>query len=307
WIATPDHWHATITMDAMEAGKDVYCEKPMTLYWHEAKAVYETALRTRRILQVGAQGTSGPGWDKANELIREGKIGKVLWSQTSSSRNSKGGEWNYGIDQGVSPSNLDWDRFIGPAQWRPFDPERYFRFRKYWDYSGGTATDLFSHYLYALMKALGPELPSSVVSGGGNWVHKDREVPDTFHMLAQYPSGHTVLAVSSMANEQGVSTLIRGQQATMYPGGGGVTIRREPAFLEEGEETGGEIKVSVPHPGDILKAHANNLFECMRTRAKTNCHAELAYKTTVAIALSVASYRENRVKVFDPVREQLVS
>jgi len=303
WIATPDHWHARMSIDAMEAGKDIYCEKPMTRYWQEAKEVYRTVLRTGRIMQVGSQGCSDPKWKKAHELISKGYIGKIVWSQTSIGRNSKGGDWNYSIDLTAGPHNLDWNAFLGSAPKRPFDPERFFRWRKYWDYSGGIATDLFSHVLHALLKTIGPEFPRRVVAGGGIFVHKDRETPDTFHMIADYPSEHSVVAVSSQANEQGLPVVIRGHEATMYLTGSNISIRPERIYADEREE----MNIQVKGVGDLLKAHHRNFIECVRSRKQPNCHAELAYKVTIAILLAVKSYRENKVMLFDPVKEEVVS
>jgi hypothetical protein len=187
-IATPDHWHARISIDAMNAGKDVYCEKPMTLYWEEAKEVARTQALTGRVMQVGAQSASEDRVWKANEVIRSGALGKLLWSQGGYSRNSRDGEWNWYIEPEASPQNLDWKRFLGSAPQRPFDPERFFRFRKYWDYSGGIATDLFYHTLAHMEIALTPEFPRRVSAGGGIFIFHDREVPDTFHMLIDYPT-----------------------------------------------------------------------------------------------------------------------
>lgn len=303
WIATPDHWHSRQAIDAMEAGKDVYLEKPMTLYWWQAKQVHQAVLRTGQVLQVGSQGTQDKRWDVANDLIRKNALGKLIWSQSSLSRNSKDGEWNWSIDRDASPANLDWNAWLGPAPKRPFDPERYFRFRKFWDYSGGIATDLFAHVLHGLETALGPEFPSRVVAGGGIWEQPDREVPDTFHMIADFPSKHSVVVVGSMANEQGIETIVRGHEATMFLSGGSIVIKPERIFADEREE----MSVPVPGVGDHILAHHHDFFECMRTRKQPVCHSELAYKVTVAIALAVASYRENKAKLFDPVKEEVIA
>jgi len=302
FIATPDHWHSRMTIDAFEAGKDVYCEKPMTLHWEEAKQVYEAQRRTGRVLQVGSQGTSESKWPKANELIRAGAIGKIVWSQTSICRNSKDGEWNYyGIDHNSSPQNLDWDRFLGPAPKRPFDPERFFRWRKYWDYSGGTATDLISHVLHALLLALGPEFPLRVVSGGTSVIHQDREVPETFHVIVDYPTGHSVVVCTSMENEQGLPVVIHGHEATMYLSGGDIEIRPEKLFAEEREQQTVHVEGV-----DAFREHHLDFFRCMRSREKPRCHAELAYKTCCVLDLSCLSYRENQVKLFDPVKQEVI-
>jgi predicted dehydrogenase len=298
-IGSPDHWHAQMSMDAMLAGKDVYCEKPMTLYWREAKRVAETAALTGRVFQVGAQSCSEDRYWKARDLIARGAVGKLVWTQSSYSRNSRDGEWNWSIDAGASPANLDWQRWLGPAPPRAFDPERYFRFRKYWDYSGGIATDLFYHQLAHLEVALGPEFPRRVVAGGGTFVFQDREVPDTFHLLVDYPSGHTVTLLASMANEQGVPEVIRGHEATLTFEGPGVVVRPEHAY--QAERT--ELRVAAkPRPG-----HMDNFLQCVRTRERPACDAQTGYRVMVAIALGVLAYRQGKAMMFDPEREELVA
>jgi predicted dehydrogenase len=297
-IATPDHWHARMSIDAMEAGKDVYCEKPMTRYWAEAKGVARAAARTGRVYQCGAQTASEDRWWRANGLIQEGAIGKVLWSQSSMCRNSRKGEWNWRMDPQAGPDNLDWPAFLGPAPKRPFDPERFFRFRKYWDYSGGIASDLFYHQLAHLAIALGPEFPVRVSAAGGIYAFPDREVPDTYHTLIDYPSDHSVALVSSMANQQGIPDIIYGHEATMYFEGPGVVIRPEPDFAAERPA----MEVAARPRAD----HMHNFLDCVRTREKPHLNADAAYRVMVAIALGVTAYRGQRTVHFDPEKEEVV-
>ncbi|MCL6518515.1 MAG: Gfo/Idh/MocA family oxidoreductase [Armatimonadetes bacterium] len=297
-IATPDHWHAPMAIDAMQAGKDVYLEKPMTYTWEEAKKVAQVAKETNRVLQVGAQSCSDDRWWQANKLIKEGAIGKVLWTSASFCRNSVKGEWNYPIDEDASPDNLDWNAWLGPAPKREFDKERYFRWRKYWDYSGGIATDLFYHTLSHLQIALGPEFPKRVSAGGGIYVQHDRDVPDTFHMIIDYPSDHSIVLCSSMANRQGITEMIRGHEATMYFEEPGVVIRPENEFKDLKQE----IRVAL----NERPSHMDNWLDCIRTRNKPHLDADTAYKVMVAIALGVESYRKEKVMRFDSEKEEVV-
>src|SRR5262249_10201265 len=154
-IATPDHWHAPIAIEAMHKGKDVYLEKPMTKTVEEAKEIYEPTQQTKRVLQVGSQTTSLDQWIKARKALQDGLIGKLIMSQGSFHRNSKEGEWNWPIDKNAGPDKsgddfIDWKMWLGNAPKRAFDADRFFRFRKYWDYSGGIATDLFYHIMAPL-------------------------------------------------------------------------------------------------------------------------------------------------------------
>jgi predicted dehydrogenase len=178
-IAAPDHWHGQMALDALAAGKDVYLEKPMTHALDEARAIVDAVKKYNRILRVGNQGLSSPSTRKSKELIDAGEIGPVLCAQATSARNSLLGEWNYRVEPEGTPQNIDWNRWLGSAPKRPFNPDRYFRFRKYWDYSGGIATDLFFHSLGPILYPMGAQFPTRVSAGGGIYVHKDREVPDT--------------------------------------------------------------------------------------------------------------------------------
>jgi predicted dehydrogenase len=321
-IATPDHWHATISIDAMEAGKDVYCQKPITRYWWEAKEVVEVVHRTKRVFQCGAQGTSDGALWRAKQLIQDGAIGKVIWAQSTYCRNDPGGDWNYYIDPSANPSNLDWDMWLGPARKRPWSPERFFRFRKYWDYSGGVATDLLYHRLAELTTALGREFPLEVVATGGNYVHKEREVPDTFHVLIKYPSDCTVFLVSTQENDDGLERVIRGQHATLGFGGPGVVVRPQSVFREKMTAKVNDGVISVPGleapkdskgnveeirvPEMSVAGHMDDFLNCIKSREKPHLDADSAYRVMVAIALSIDSYREKKVKIFDPVAEEVV-
>src|SRR5215467_13017394 len=154
-VATPDHWHAKVAIDAMDHGKDVYLEKPMTHTNEEARQLVNTVKETKRVLQVGSQTTSADIWWKAKKAIADGMIGKMIMSQGSYHRNSTEGEWNWPIDAEAGPDGkgdnfIDWKMWLGSAPKRPWDADRFFRFRKYWDYSGGIATDLFYHVMAPL-------------------------------------------------------------------------------------------------------------------------------------------------------------
>jgi predicted dehydrogenase len=299
-IATPEHWHAQQAIDAMEAGKDLYLEKPMVRHLEDARKVYQTAIRTKRVVQVGSQWTEEEKWRKANELIKAGKIGKPVWSQTSYCRNSKEGEWNYPIDNDASPSNLDWNAFLGTAPKRPFDKERFFRWRKYWDYSAGITSDLFPHVMHTLFIALDLDFPTRVTATGGLYVHSDREVPDTIHLLADFPSGHTLLVAGCTANEQGLETMIRGHKANMYLGGDTVVIRPERVFAEEIEES----REPVPALGiDPMRAHEKNLWQCVRSREKPHCPIDLAFKVHVTVGLAELAYRQNKTMRWDAQKQ----
>ena len=297
-IATPAHSHAHITLDALEAGKDVYCEKPMTLYWQDAKRVAETARRTNRIFRVGVQGASDGRMWRIRQLIEDDRIGKLLWTQKGDCRNTRHGVFNYGIGP-ATPKSLDWKRFLYPAPFRPFEPERFFRWRKYWEYGGGLAGDILFHQLGHTMVALGPAFPKRVVAAGGTYVDLDSEIPDVFHMMLDYPGNYTVVLVCSMVNAVNVPFVFRGHRATLYIEGGHVVLRPERGFEKEIKE-----ERFPPVPCDW---YMMNFLNSVRSRKQTHINADVGYRTVVGIDLANRSFRENKVMRFDPASEQVIS
>ena len=321
-VATPDHWHAKIAIAAMDQGKDVYLEKPMCHTTQEAKQLIDTVKESKRVVQIGSQTTSADQWWKAKKAIADGMIGKMIMSQGSYHRNSIEGEWNWPIDASAGPDAkgddyIDWKTWLGPAPSRPYDADRFFRFRKYWDYSGGIATDLFFHVVAPLNICWDkPQYPSKVTASGGIYAFKDsREVPDTFHLLAEYPEGHSLVLSSSMANSQHIPGLIRGHEGTIIMVEHGmferysenIIVRPELVHVEgqDGRTTfpdykfgKDEIKIPV-EKSDMMALHVGNFLGCMRSREKPHLDVETAAHAQVLINLAVDSYREGRVKYWD--------
>ncbi|MDA1312669.1 MAG: Gfo/Idh/MocA family oxidoreductase [Acidobacteria bacterium] len=319
-VATPDHWHGQIALDALDRGKDVYLEKPMCHTIDEARKVAEKVKQTKGVLQVGSQTTSARQWWKARKAIADGMIGPLLTSQGSYHRNSVRGEWNYDMDPDAGPAGtgenyIDWKTWLGPAPKRDWDPQRFFRFRKYWDYSGGIATDLFYHVVAPLNICWDePQFPYRVAATGGIYAFKDREVPDTFNLLADFAKGHSLVLSSSMANSTHIPGLLRGQHGTITMVDHGqfegrtdhITVAAERAYLEEFVSKWGYQSVDIPVEQTPQDAHMSNFFECMRTRQKPVLDADTAYRAQVTISMSVESYRQGKVLYFDPIREQVV-
>lgn len=305
-VATPDHWHYQMTMDALKADKDVYCEKPFTYTYEQARECYEEAEKLEKVVQVGVNSCSDSLWTDAFKLIDDGKIGKVLLTTGHHSRNSKEGEWNYAIDKAADPNkNLDWKAFLGSAPKTSWEPERYFRWRKFWDYSGGIATDLFFHQLTHLLLALDgteyPEFPRRVSAFGGIYQFWDREVPDTFTLQIDYPANHTVVLIASMANDVGIQEAIRGHEGTIVFEGGKMIVKTQSKI------TGAkpDIVVERTRKGGAYE-HLENFYDCMRTRKEPACPARLAYHVQVAINMAVLSYRKGLTTYWHRRKEQIL-
>jgi predicted dehydrogenase len=222
-IVTPDHWHKTMVIDAVNAGKDVYCEKPLTYKSSEGPEIIAAAQKNKRIVQVGSQLVSGDTAQKAREMIRSGKLGKVTMVRAAYNRNTASGAWIYPIPPDASPETVNWDMFLGPAPKRPYSNDRFFRWRCYKDYSGGIATDLFVHLCTTIHYLMNAKMPSKVVAMGQllRW-KESREVPDTLNGLLEYPEGFAVNLSSTFNNQTQNETGFQflGTEGTITLGGG---------------------------------------------------------------------------------------
>ncbi|HXV61865.1 MAG TPA: Gfo/Idh/MocA family oxidoreductase [Vicinamibacteria bacterium] len=202
FIGSPDHWHRQMSLDALAAGKDVYIEKPMTYDVDEGLEVIAAAKMSDRIFQVGSQGMSSATQIKAKELIQSGALGQVTLIRASYNRNTAGGAWIYPIPPDASERTVDWERFLGPAPKHPFSLERFFRWRCYWDYSGGIATDLFVHLVTTIHFVMSAKMPETIMASGQLYRWKEsRDVPDTVNAILVYPEGFTVNLSSTFNNQ----------------------------------------------------------------------------------------------------------
>jgi predicted dehydrogenase len=306
-ISTVDHWHSKCSIDAMNAGKHVYVEKPMTRYLGEAFEIYDTQKKTGKILQVGSQGCSDQKWHVAAKMIREGKIGPLVLGQGSYMRNNPKGEWNYTIDNDAAENNLDWNQWLGPVKHqdtKAFNKDHYFRWRKYYPYCAGLLGDLFPHRLHPLMLATGnPEFPLRVASIGNSKIKSDKNTPDTYmrnvpenvQLLAEFPSGLCLMVTSSTVNEQGIEDMIRGHHATLYFAGNRVSLKPEKAFADEIDP---ELVDGIK-PGEDIGVHERNWLSAIRGQGQANAGMDLAIKVQTVISLAEMSERQGMTCYFD--------
>jgi predicted dehydrogenase len=306
-IATHDPIHAPATIDALNAGKHVYVEKPMTRYLNEAFDVYDTVKKTGKILQVGSQGCSAAGWHKAAELIQGGKIGTLVWAQGYYCRNNPKGEWNYRIEDGATPETLDWKQWLGPVKKQiPFNADHYFRWRKYYPYCAGLLGDLVPHRLHPLMVATGkPEFPSRVVSIGTKNVHTDkktegtpeRDVPEHIEVIAEFPSGLTLVVAASTVNAKSPGFAIYGHHASLEIGNSGekVTLIPEREFADEIDPESFEGLT----PTEDIAVHEKNFFDSIRANKQPNAGIDLAIRVQTVISLAEMSDRMKIACLFD--------
>ena len=317
-IATPDHWHAKISMDAMAAGKHVYVEKPMTHTVEQAIQLRDAVKRSGKILQVGPNGTANDSYWQAHTAIQAGRIGQVTWAHGAYNRNARLCLFNehQKIDPTAGPGKtgedqIDWDMWLG---WKwglapkiPWNPEHFFRFRKYWPYNGGVATDLLYHKLAPLLIAVAGangEYPLRVNASGGLYVEKDgRDIPDTFLMTADYPSAWSLFLVSTLTNDAGLPDRVYGKHGTMELGGEPLLKVNGPFAEEFKAKNGGLEEVRLPvQPRRDLEG---NFIDVLRGRDQLACNVDLGCSTMVAIKMAVESYRQKKTMLWDARREKV--
>jgi len=314
-IATPEHWHYQMTLDAISAGKHIYVEKPITHTIEQAKDICQKMSATKLKLQVGVQGMSDDSYETANKMIQEGALGKVVMAHIDYSRNYPDDFWAYPIDEDARPGvNLDWEAWLGPAPKRPWDPRRYFQWRRYWDYSGGIATDLFIHRVTRIIKSLGLSFPDYVAATGGTWnfVNSVAEIPDTFNMMLDYPEKTTVMVVSSLANDMPIRHVIRGHKATLEFTKEGFTITpQEQSEMAKISGTGEAVKgaslfTHKKNGAEDVTLHHRNLQAAIRKNEPLKCDHNLGLYGVVACMMGVESFRNRKYLKWDQQNKKVI-
>ena len=298
-VATIDTWHAQVAIDALQSGKHVYGEKPLARYFDEGFQLHDTVKRTGKVFVIGSQYCADPMFHKAAEWIKAGKLGPLVWAQGSFCRNNeKNSEWTYPIDTEASPGNLDWDMWLGKAKKLPWTPERYFSWHKFYDYNSGIIGNLLPHRFLPLMLATGnPEFPRRVAATGTKKVSLDREITDTTHVLAEFPSGLTFCVAGSTVNEQGLPDMIRGRKGTLYfsASANHIELKPERHFTDEIEPT----EFSSPLKLADIPRLEKNWFECIRNGGTPFAHIDLAIRAHAVLALAEMAERMSLTLLFD--------
>jgi predicted dehydrogenase len=288
-IATPDHWHAQVSIDAMNAGKDIYVEKPLTFRINEGPAIIRSAQANQRICQVGLQQRSGELFLKAkHDVIDAGLLGKVSMVRTV---------WHYsepydlGDPREPKPASLDWNRFLGQVPWRPWNPHQYNHYRLFLDFGGACMTDLFTHWIDVVHMLLGRDTPKSVAAVGGIFVAKDdRTAPDTANVVVEY-DGFTVTFESASLSGMPLEHII-------FSGTKGRLWISRQKYEYTSNETGAKPVVFEP-PDRLVESHIRNFLDCCRSRKTPNCDAGVGDRAARVCLLATESYVQRRRIHFD--------
>ena len=331
-VATPDHWHQQISVDAMRAGKHVYCEKPMVHSVTEGPAVIKAQKETGKIFQVGSQGVSSLGNEKAHELLKSGAIGELNYAEGFWARRAPVEVWQYPIPEDASTQTVDWETYISNTKKRPFDSKRFFRWRNYTDYGTGMAGDLFVHLfssLHFITDSMGPN--KIYASGGLRYWNDGREVPDVllgtfdYGKTAAHPAFNLSLRCNFVDGTSGTTYLkLVGSEGSMDITWDSVTLKRnkviasdDPFYLEKlrkaGQNDSGRKHILPPEeitfnaekgylggPYD----HMNNFITAIRTNGKVTEDATFGYRAAAPALLCNDSYYKNTPMFWDPEKMQ---
>ena len=328
-LAPPDHQHLPMVLDALAAGKDVYIEKPMTHRVEDGPKIIEAVRRSNRVLQTGSQGRSSFLQKKAHEIVVSGQLGKVSKVIASYNRNSSNGAWNYPIPPDLKEGvNFNWKEWLGNAPKCDYNPERVFRYRKYWDYSGGISTDLFVHLITSIHFIMDAKVPSSVVAAGGILIRRDgREVPDTLDALFVYPEDFNVNmgATFNNASQPDLGMTFLGTKGSLTLFGSSFTVAPEnpkesygyaidswpkslqEEFMDQGNHRAEanppiteEGTVSYKDTGtDSVVLHTLEFLDCVRSRQECSENAVVGHHAAAAGHMVNLSYLSGKKMVWD--------
>jgi predicted dehydrogenase len=341
-IAVPDFWHAPITVGAAENKKDVYVEKGWCVNLAEAKKMRAAVKDNKVVMQLGHHMNSVPAMHKAREIFRSGALGKVPLVRTYIDRTNSFPEWQFYTDYSIqqrpadaTEENIDWKRFVAnsPHPDRPFDPERFFTWRRYWDYGTGIAGDLLSHIWDAVNMVMEMGIPETAVTQGGKYFWKeDREVPDMWHVLLDYPRKELAVTFGCSFHNRHVGELIQflGRDLTMecaselcrtytpeWKPGGFERMMAARELAEQTRKVARERGVQAPpttvppdysfREGELkVTSHMENFVECVRSRELPRCHVDRAFEEAVTLIMSVEAYRREAKVRWDPAKEEIV-
>jgi predicted dehydrogenase len=298
-VAVPDHWHTAITVDALNAGKDVYVEKPLTLRIEEGPEIVKAARVNNRICQVGMQQRSGRHYLQAKqEYFDTKKLGKITLART----------WWHGNGFHLRrapdslktlPTDLDWARFLGPLKWRDWDAQQYYNWRAYLDYGGGQVTDLFTHWIDVVHMFMGQEIPIAATASGGVYAYKDgRTAPDTIHVLLEYPGEFTATFEATLVPS------ITGAAMEFCGTEGRLLISRQRFDVFEPKNT--TPIATVQASGSMDQDHMQNFIDCMKSRKLPTGDVLIGHRSAQASHLGNIAFLEKRRIEFDPVRETIM-
>jgi predicted dehydrogenase len=308
-IATPQHQHALNFVPAIQVGKDVYQEKTMAFTSEHAKRMRHAYEGSGRVVQVGIQSTSGPGFALAKELATPERMGVITLVHTHHYRNAPYGGWKRRIPADCDPQHVDWAAFQGEATPHPFSSDRVINWRFYWDYSGGNVFENMVHQVGFWYKVLALQIPEQVTMTGANFLSPHMEPPDTMDVAMRLPNLLFTWS-SAFGNRHYGETddIVGGTKGTLVRHQDGavryIPERRTAASKDEPARSRSSRVATATDAGET-QAHMQNFLDCLRSRAKPNCPFEIGFRSAIACQMAIASYRQGRTVRWDSGREQI--
>jgi len=341
-IATPDHWHAPMAIEAARAGKHVYCEKPMSWSVEETYELRKAIRESGIVFQLGHQGRQTEAYNKAREVVKNNVLGSVNLVEVTTNRNTPNGAWVYPIHPQASPETIDWKKFIGQAPWHDFSLERFFRWRCWWDYSTGLSGDLLTHEYDAMNQILGLGIPDKAVSSGGIYHFKDgRTVPDVLQTVFEFDEYDLAMLYSAtLASSKSRGKVIMGHDGYMEVGSS-LTVYADRNSTRYNEKLkNGIIDPSIPIlsfvPGrksidavtsateqyfagrgllytyrggkrvDTTHLHVKEWLDCIRSGGVPSCNIDQGFQEAITAHMGTIAYREGRRVYWDRENEKIV-
>lgn len=312
-IATPDHIHGYQALAALRAGKGIYCEKPVT-HWRQfelTKALAKEVAASKGVFMCGTQGMSDTAWRQIGQFVREGMIGQPIHAECGYFRVGDWGEAGMPIDdpEAQPGPDLNWEAFLGDSPKRDFDVSRFFRWRMYEEYAGGPCTDLFPHILTPVMYMMNAGMPSVAVATGGKFRYEEREVPDTFNMLVDFPENFTIAVLGTQGNDF-MASESRGS-ASRIPvirgWDGALTVANDKIVFTPAHGSNKERHEFEIDRGENLLHFFREFIDCYRANnPDTISNMDLAYRVQTALIMSYLSLKESKVVRFDPETESIL-
>jgi predicted dehydrogenase len=312
-IATPEFWHYPMVMAAARAKKDIYVEKAWCTSIAQAKEMRKAVKENGVVMQLGHNRNSDPTYHKAIEFIKQGKVKPISVVRMFIDRTDSIPQWkfygdysNHTLPSDASSKTIDWERFTAAASKRPFDAERFFRWRNWWEYSSGIAGDLMTHLWDSTNFMLNMGIPESCMTQGGLYFwKKDQEVPDTWNAIFDYPKQDLVITFGSNFQSKHAGDMVQllGREGTIEVSRG--YMRYYDAEWKTGVEAGPPAYTFKK--GDLqVTSHWQDFVDAVRKRSMPRCNVDRAFEEVAALCMSLEAYRQERKVRWDPIKEEIV-
>jgi predicted dehydrogenase len=299
-IGTPDHWHKTMTLDAVAAGKDVYVEKPVSHTIEQGAEMVKAIGASKQIVQTGTQQRSWDHFVLGKQIVDSGRLGQITFVQTYWYQHATAG--NYAP---VSMDKLDWKRWLGPAPDQPFRPERFYQWRHFWDFGGGCLTDLMTHWIDVVHWYMGVEAPLTAAATGRNYNIKLWEAPDTVNATLEFPKNFMTAYLGTYVSRVDDGGLeFRGDRGTLKIDRARLAVYRDDAAYAAGTLTP-EPDIYVRSSGDGTLTHLQNWLDCIRSRNVPSAHIGVAHQAARTSQLANAAMRAGRLVRWNSASEQI--